>query len=74
MYIDMKFSFEKAIDVCKNIHICMYLYCAVINKWSNKKNEIYEFGIHYELLSLEFIYVKKSLNNLKLFFYYKTFK
>lgn len=72
MYIDMKFSFEKAIDVCKNIHICMYLYCAVINKWSNKKMR-YEFGIHYELLSLEFIYVKKSLNNLKSFFYYKTF-
>lgn len=37
MYIDIKFSFEKAIDVCKNFNICMYLYCAVINKWSNKK-------------------------------------
>lgn len=36
MYIDMKFSFENAIDVCKNIYIDMYLYWAVINKWSNK--------------------------------------
>lgn len=70
MYIDMKFSFENAIDVCKNIYIDMYLYWAVINKWSNKNMR---FGIHYELLSLEFIYVKKSLNYLKLIFDHKTF-
>lgn len=43
MYIDMKFSFENAIDVCKNIYIDMYLYWAVINKWSNKNMRYMDF-------------------------------
>lgn len=73
MYLDMKFSFENAIDVCKNIYIDMYLYWAVINKWSNKNMRYMDLVYIMSYWVKNPSMLKKSLNYLRLFFDYKTF-